>query len=425
MRRGWIVLMLGIWVFVSACVAGLAQEKGKITVWVQSTPVQKEALATLLRDYESLNPEVEIYLEVMTGTKFNEKIIVALAGGGGPDIFNIKDAHMTAFCPKGFIEPLDMKVFGFRDLEAYEVTWLPNTLDPFIKEGKLYALPRELNVYSWLINTAAFKDSGLDPKKDYPRTWDEVVTVGKKLVREDAKGHMTREAVHFPFKDYWGWYMLFFGPYMIAQGGDYLSEDGTKCTINEEPGVEALQYWYDVYYKHRIASIDRSEDDMYAEVGKGTICMFPGAAWARSVFAQYDPDFVNNYDIVRWPSVNGKRSVNMTTWAYCVNSTSKNKLGSMRILDYITADPGTWQESAGWMLPRSWIFDTPQLRNIIGRDAWKEDIKYARLQLVHENTEEIGDALIRAVQRTLYDKMPAKESLDMMAEEVNKIIADK
>lgn len=112
-------------------------------------------------------------------------------------------------------------------------------------------------------------------------------------------------------------------------------------------------------------------------------------------------------------------------WAYCVNSFSKNKLESIKILNHITADPGTWQERAGWMLPRIWVLDTPQMRNIIGRDAWQEDIKYARPQLVHENVGEIGDALIRAVQRTLYNKMPAKKSLDMMAEEVNKIIAEK
>lgn len=425
MKRGWIVLMLGIWVFVSTCVAGLAEEKKKITHWSISPKVRKEAADTLFREYERLNPEVEISHEAMAGPKYNEKIVIALAGGGGPDIYIFKDSHMASFLPKGWIEPLDLKVFGFRDLEAYEVTWLPNALKPFIKEGKLYGLPRELNIYSMLINTDAFKESGLDPKKDYPRTWDEVVTVGKKLVRRDASGYMTREAVHFPFKEYWGWYMLFLGPYMNALGGDYLSEDGTRATINEEPGVASLQYWYDVYYKHQIASIDRAEDSQYVEVGKGTIAMFPGASWAGPTFSSYDPDFLNRYDIVPAPSVNGKKAVNLTTWAYCVNSSSENKLESMKILDYLTADPGTWLERTGNTLPRSWIFDTPQARNMIGRDAWKEDAKYARPMLVHENTDEIGAAFIRAVQRTLYDRMPAKESLDMMADEVNKIIAGK
>jgi len=424
MKRSLIV-MLGVFVLTLISVPVFTAEKTKITIWVQTTPRAKEALNILLRDYEKMNPGVEIYQEAMTAAKFNEKIAVALAGGGGPDIYNVSDRSMPQFYPKGFIEPLDPKIFGFRDLEAYKVTWLPNTLDPFIRNGRLYALPRELNIYSLLINTAAFEESGLDPKKDYPKTWDEVVEVGKKLVKIDASGYMVREAVHFPFRLYWAWYMLYLGPIMHALGGDYLSEDKTRCTINEEPGVAALQYWYDVYYKHRIASIDRAQDEVYAEVANGTIAMFPGAAWARSVMATYNPDFVNHYDIVPGPSINGKKSVDMTMWAYCVNSTSKNKLESMKILNYITADPGTWQERAGWMLPRIWVLDTPQMRNVIGRDAWLEDIKYAQPQLVHENVEEIGQALIRAVQRTLYDKMPAKKSLDIMAEEVNKILVGK
>ena len=49
--------------------------------------------------------------------------------------------------------------------------YLPGALDGYIDNGKLYAVPPIASVFSLYINKKHFQEAGLDPDKDYPRTW--------------------------------------------------------------------------------------------------------------------------------------------------------------------------------------------------------------------------------------------------------------
>ena len=119
---------------------------------------------------------------------------------------------------------------------------------------KIYAIPFEYNSWPLLINDKMFKEIGLDPAKDYPKTWEEVGTIGAKLaIVKDGK--FTRQGFYWNLLTA-GWTMLQFGPLVYQLGGSILSDDdkGKECVVNSDAGVRALQTMKDMLYKYKVGA---------------------------------------------------------------------------------------------------------------------------------------------------------------------------
>ncbi len=54
--------------------------------------------------------------------------------------------------------------------------------------GKLYGVPTEVSNYACYLNNAMWKAAGLDPRQDFPKTWEEMPAVAEKLTKRDANG---------------------------------------------------------------------------------------------------------------------------------------------------------------------------------------------------------------------------------------------
>jgi Bacterial extracellular solute-binding protein len=46
--------------------------------------------------------------------------------------------------------------------------------------GVLYAVPIQMNAFSLFLNNRLFKEAGLDPQKDAPKSWEDVGRLSKK-----------------------------------------------------------------------------------------------------------------------------------------------------------------------------------------------------------------------------------------------------
>ncbi|MEL4506107.1 extracellular solute-binding protein [Luteococcus sp. H138] len=99
--------------------------------------------------------------------------------------------------------------------------------DAFTTDGKFYCAPKDFSTLQLVINTDLWKKAGLT-EADYPKTWEDLEKVGKKLTQGKVKG-------------------LAFGPEVqrvgvfLAQAGGGLEKDG-KATANSPENVEGLTF---------------------------------------------------------------------------------------------------------------------------------------------------------------------------------------
>lgn len=175
------------------------------------------------------------------------KALTASRGGKPPQLSVILSVDMFTLIDEGVIMPFD-SLIKTEDDKAWLGSFYPAFMENSQTGGKTYGIPfqRSTPVLYW--NKEAFAEVGLDPEKP-PATWQEAVDMGKKLVKKDADGNVSRWGVRIPSSGFPYW--LFQG--LTTQNDVTLANsDGNQTNFDDPKVVEALQYLVDLSQKHEV-----------------------------------------------------------------------------------------------------------------------------------------------------------------------------
>lgn len=227
----------------------------ELTIWTHTHPPMVDEFKKLIADYEKEN-DISISYQQIPNTEFGTKMLTALSNGTGPDIINMDDNALRGeYIPKELVAPVDPEAFGKDSVEELERDYVPGTLGGAEdRDGNLYGVPSEFNATAFAINTAHFRDAGLDPNKP-PQTWDDVISYGEKLT---AAGHQQVFNFHYIHS---GWYTQEMQLLLAQTGGSIVNDEGTEATIDEPAAVEALQLWADLARNSGIADPNTASRD--------------------------------------------------------------------------------------------------------------------------------------------------------------------
>ena len=177
MKRVLASILVFLMVTVGVIYAGGKQEEfsGKkqiVTMWQQPIDYQIEfsermANLTIAEKY----PNLKLVGTYIPDSEYKTKGLVALSSGTRPDIMDTGSPHFQVW--RDYLSPVDLKVFNRSSYQEFTKDWLPGSLDAYTMNGICYAIPREQGVHNIYVNTAHFKEAGLDWEKDYPKTWED------------------------------------------------------------------------------------------------------------------------------------------------------------------------------------------------------------------------------------------------------------
>ena len=77
------------------------------------------------------NPNISITMEIVPNADHLTKLLSAVAGGVGPDIFDMNDTNLAVFITKDALAPMDTAALGYGSQEEYEALYVENSLNPF------------------------------------------------------------------------------------------------------------------------------------------------------------------------------------------------------------------------------------------------------------------------------------------------------
>jgi len=164
------------------------------------------------------------------------KLRTALTVGLGPDMARVDWSFVAELARKN--STVDLSEFGFDKIKDQ---YVPGPLQTNFIDGKYQGFPEQTNCLALYYNKTMFRKAGLDPDRP-PKTWDEFIEMGKKLTNSD-KGI-------FAFgMDNSVWFSL---PFFNTFGAKLISGDGTKCLLNSEEAVKAIQLKADLFLTHKI-----------------------------------------------------------------------------------------------------------------------------------------------------------------------------
>lgn len=150
---------------------------------------------------------------LIEGVGIESHLLLAIAGGTAPDLIEFNFRQSGTYVEKGFLYPMDewinneitakeAQAQGIFDQnimykDELEERVLPQAMDALYTYGRdgkkhFYFLPWYNEVRVMAINKIRFREAGLDPIKDVPKTWDELWETGKKLTdpEKDIYGFM-------------------------------------------------------------------------------------------------------------------------------------------------------------------------------------------------------------------------------------------
>jgi sn-glycerol 3-phosphate transport system substrate-binding protein len=245
-----------------ALAAGLTAAVCTPVAWSQAKPVELEfyypvavggpitgIVDGMVERFHKDHPDIRIK-SIYAGTYQDSvaKALTAYKGGHAPQVAVLLSTDMFTLIDEGAIMPFDSLLKSDEDQ-----TWLNGFYKGFMANsqtgGKTWGIPFQRSTIVMYYNKDLFKQAGLDPNRP-PVTWEELVTQAQKLTKKDSSGQVTQWGLEIPSGGSFAYWL--FQALTTPNDAILMNADGNQVYLNKPPVIEALQFWHDLAYKHKV-----------------------------------------------------------------------------------------------------------------------------------------------------------------------------
>ena len=404
-----------------------AASKTTIKFWTHTHPPMIDQNKALIEQFQAANPDIEVQYDIIPNNDFATKMLTSMGSGTGPDVINMDDNQMRAiYIPNGLVQPLDPAGVGYASADALQAAYTAGSLEGSVADGKVYGLPSEFNVTAFAINTDVFTQAGLDPKSP-PKSWDELGTEGQKLVVKDGDT-LTRRGFDFLYL-HAGWYHNQLGTLMLQTGGSYVDADGKTVTVNKPETVAALQIWYDMVYKYKIADPNVAgrdatvpyQDFLDAKVAS-TLLNPWGMALVTADSAVYD-----KYAVVPLPQVNPAAGTNpLYAYYWAVNAQTTDaakKAAAFKWVAFLASQPGEWLKNVNFIQPKVGWQDSAEAKAFPFFDVWASEMLKGKFLPIVPQSQQIDDIMKATIESSILTGVEPQAALDSAADQIKTVLS--
>jgi multiple sugar transport system substrate-binding protein len=215
---------------------GAAQPKATITYWNGLTGADGKVMDELI-DRFAQDTGIKIEQQRLPWADLYAKLQVSVPAGEGPDLALIHTVEVPHFASDGVLEAIDDATLGGKGFRADD--YLPATWQGGTYQGKRYSLPLDVPQHLLYINVKIMKEAGLvggDGKPRVPASRDELVTMAKKMTKDDSFGFAIGTAN--PGKYTWGFHNL-----LWQNGANIYTSDLKRAAVAEPAALEVAEFW--------------------------------------------------------------------------------------------------------------------------------------------------------------------------------------
>ncbi|MBT2416513.1 sugar ABC transporter substrate-binding protein [Streptomyces sp. ISL-22] len=238
-RRAFVALSVCC-LALTACGSGGDSASGRTRITVNCMPpksakVDRRFFEQDVAAFEKRNPDIDVVAHDAFPCQDPKTFDAKLAGGQMEDVF------YTYFTDARHVVDIDQAADltpYIEELESYG-TIQQQLRDIYTVDGKVYGIPRTGYSMGLIYNKRLFTEAGLDPDKP-PATWQELRAAAKKIA---SLGDGIVGYADYSAQNQGGWH---FTAELYSQGGDVVSADGGKATIDTPEGRAVLQNLHDM-----------------------------------------------------------------------------------------------------------------------------------------------------------------------------------
>lgn len=335
------------------------EDLGTISIeyWTYLDPARNELEAELIQEFERKNPEVKVNMIIYSSAELIHILPNALSAGRGPDVFNIQQDYISSILEKGYINAINCEALGYSSFLEVQDDYIEGALSGVMKYGVVYGIPMEFTNWCLYINKEKFREAGLDPETDYPKSWEDVVEISEKLVvRED--GILVERGFDFRYPQY----LTFFVPMVQQLGGSIYNADGNLELTNEEAWIKAFTFMQEWGPLHKNLGSPTYINARKSFLNDEAAMMLSGLyhiQWMEFLYPElYEKD---DWMIVPFPVFEGGKEVAAAKYCHywCVNreSSDEKKDGAWSFIGYLSDNAESYLTRAYKVSPQKSIVE--------------------------------------------------------------------
>lgn len=285
---------------------------------------------------------------------FPAKLKTMIAADTWPDIAHQHLSVVQDFSQSGALT--ELKPYMNRD-KITEKDFIPALVTEFTWKGKLMAIPKDSAAFGLYYNMDMFDKAGIKyPDENW--TWDQFAEISRRLTKPEANQFAITFVKPDPTSENYEAMLKSFG-------GGWYNEDRSKSTIDVAGSVDALQFFADLEFKHRVTPTAHK-------------FAFTGDAWRGGVvamtFGHHSTAFFHKtekrefkFDVVPIPKGRGGNFVAVGASGYALPAKAKYKDQGWELLKFLTSKEVQSKVASG----HRW---GPSRPDSIDNLAWEDNI---------------------------------------------------
>lgn len=399
-------------------------EKVELVIWTHRAEGLNQFTEEFNNKYKNEFPEISIEYEIFQeAAGYNTKLITAISGGGGPDIFDANAVTAGAYNARGMLSPMDLEGAGFSSLDSYSEQWAPGALDGFMdNEGNLLGIPYAYDVWQLYINIEYFAEAGLDPQKDAPKTWEDFYILAEKLHKKDSEGNTIVKGYQLPIGGPFGWYLIIWEP-MLWQCGGQVFDNNQMSALDSEATKKAIKIWENIYSNYDTGcGPDYPGANPVFEFAQGESAMTIAGPWAAGTIKSISEEVYNNIAVLPLPQVdpdNPKAVFN--AWGWFINTNSDNvKEATKWISRFGENSLDAYLAGVGFP-PHQSVVNSDKAKEMIGYEVFINALKGAQPREGTPYYDETGEAIKKAIDDVILMNQNIDQVVARLHEEINRI----
>lgn len=194
--------------------------------------VEGDVMKSIIAEYQKENPHVTINLNEVAYADLDTKLKTMIAGGRPPALARVTN-------PGGYVnQALDLTPY-VGDVDEFMSQFMESVKPYYYIDEKIVSVPMEVTANGLIYNKTLFDKAGVQVPQspDEIWTWDEFKAALKEVMDKGGARH----GMVWDFTPHRWSTMLY------QFGGSIFNEDGTAAAINNEAGVEAVEYFVQLH----------------------------------------------------------------------------------------------------------------------------------------------------------------------------------
>mgnify|MGYP002515536309 CR=1 FL=1 len=431
MKKTIIALMLVLAIFVPLFAQGTTEVEDNSPIvlefWTHEDAARQALEEKYIAEFCEMHPNVTVNVTKQSAEKLRELVQTAFAAGEGPSFFNLPIENEYQYIEAGRVAPCDYKTLGFKDAKDLLSYYEDGMIDAVYYDGDVYGLPLELTNWSIFMNKKVFRDAGLDPETDYPKTWEDMVEVSKKIIIRDGD-IITRRGFDFRYS----YELTYFVP-MVEQLGGSLSE--TEGCVNKDAWVKALTFMQNWGPSgENLGSPTLTAARKLFNKDNNDIAMANTGLYQEARILSDNPNFYNSGEWMVAPYPVFKDAVKDVAGCYyghfyMVNADKSEREQKMawELIKYFLLTEGHAEEyltQVGLIQPTKSLMNGETYANMPYSEVFKNDFARSHIVYYKKGASEIQSQINSAIKQVMLQGVTPSDAYDALQKNVLEILAD-